>query len=280
MRQRRIIAPLCAALVLLALAGFYRPHARVSASGELLGTWYDSESGDEYKFISDSVLVVPHTQSGGGNAVSYRILDDNKLDIVSEGSHHVSIIQGVTADRLILADPIDGVQQYFYRSISRTRHIKSIEASARVAVSDFGTVTPEPEIIWVAKKPTGKGTEWVDWSPTTLSTYGIVWDWSKLKRDKTPALTSGGGDKMGFSFKFSRKVPSAKEIKAFYTDTSLEATAGLRHIDVGYSASKAKYPAGTMVYLNGGMIYSLGDGFAIAVGVDPKGESFVPLTHY
>jgi hypothetical protein len=48
---------------------------------------------------------------------------------------------------------------------------------------------------------------------------------------------------------------------------------------VGYSASKAAYAAGTMVYLPGGLIYSLGDGFAVAVGLDRKTQSFVPVTH-
>jgi hypothetical protein len=279
MQLRRILALFFVCAALLAAASCSRPLAQSSDTSKLLGAWYDNTTGDEYKFISDSMLVVPHVQTGGGNAVTYRIVDGDKLDILSGGSHHVSVIESVTAERLELADPVNGAKQYFYRNITRTQHLKSVEASARVAVSEFGTVTPDPTIVWVGKKPTGKGTEWVDWAPTSLSTYGGVWDWSTLKRDKAPALTSGDGDSMGFSFSFARKVPTAKEMKALYDDTGIEATAGAGRIDVGYSASKAKYPAGTMVYYPGGLIYSLGDGYAIGVDIDRKGESFVPRTH-
>lgn len=279
MRTRRVFGLLCVATALLAIAGCVRPQAQSSPASKLLGTWYDSRTGDEYKFISDSMLVVPHVQPGGGNAVTYRILDGDKLDILSSGSHHVSVIDRVTADRLTLADPITASKQYFYRSMSRTQYIKSIEASALAAASQLGTIGAYPSIVWVAKEPKGKGAEWVDWSPTTMTGYGTAWNWSTLKRDKKPALTWGAGPTMGYSFSFTRKVPTPKQLKAFQKDTSIEATAGLSHIDVGYSASKAQYPAGTLVYLPGGLIYSLGDGFAIGVALDRKAESFVPLTH-
>ncbi|MDR3685595.1 MAG: hypothetical protein P4L93_01370 [Coriobacteriia bacterium] len=278
MNLRRALG-LLAVIAVLVLAGCLRPQAQSSPQGKLLGTWFDSQSGDEYKFITDSVLVVPRAQPGGGNAVTYRIVDGDKLDIESSGSHHVSVIESVTPDRLTLADPISGAPQYFYRSIAKTRFIKSVEATALAAVSQFGTITPNPEIVWLARKPTGKGTEWVDWMPTTLNTYGTAWDWSSLKRDKTLARTWGGGSAMGYSFSFVRPVPSNKSLEGLKKDTSIDATAGFPIIDVGYSASKAKYPAGTMVYLPGGMIYSLGDGYAIGVALDRKNQSFVPLTH-
>ena len=276
---RRLGGALCILMAVVALAGCSRAQAQSSPSAKLLGTWYDSVSGGEYRFVSDSILVVPHAQAGGGNAVSYRILDGDKLDIVAGSSHHVSFIESVTADALTLADPITGWRQHLYRSVSRTQHIKSVEASALAAVSEFATVTPDPTIVWVAKKPTGKGSEWTDWAPTTLSAYGTAWEWTGLKPDKVPVGTSGGGDAMGYSVSFTRKVPTTKALQDLLADTSIEATAGLDHIDVGYSASKAKYAAGTLVYLPGGLIYSLGDGFAIGVALDRKAESFVPRTH-
>jgi len=277
--RKRILGLLGVLVVLLALAGCSHTQAQSSATNKLLGTWYDSKSGDEYKFINDSMLIVPHAQAGGGNAVAYRILDGNKLDIVSAGAHHVSLIESVTADRLVLGDPVSEAPQYFYRTMARTEYIKSIDASAQAAVSQFGTITANPVIVWVAKEPTGKGTDWTGWAATTIGAYGNAWDWTSIRRDKTPARTSGGGDAMGYSFSFTRKLPTAKSLAKLKADTTIEATAGQSHIDVGYSKSKAKYPAGTMVYLPGGMIYSLGGGYAIAVGLDLKAESFVPLTH-
>jgi hypothetical protein len=265
-------------LLMVALGGCARAQAASTASTPLLGTWFDNESGGEYQFISDTLLVVPHTQSGGGNAVTYQILDGNKLDILTGTSHRVSIIESMSADAMVLREPVSGVRQRLFRDITRTRHIKTIEKKALAAASDFATVTADATIVWAAPKPTGKGTEWTDWAPTTITTYGTSWDWSHLQRDKTPARTSGGGDAMGYSFGFTRIVPTAAQLDAIYADTSIEATGGQRHIDVGYSAGKAKYAAGTMVYLPGGLIYSLGDGYAIRVGLDRKNESFVPIT--
>lgn len=279
MNTRRILGLLCAATALLALVGCSHPQVQPSMSARLRGAWYDSKSGDEYKFISDTMLAVPHAQTGGGNVVPYRVLDGDKLDIVSSGAHHVSIIASISADRLVLADPLSGAPQYLYRTMARTQYIKSVEASALAAASRMSSVGVYPTIEWVAAKPTGKGSEWVDWSPTTLTAYGTAWDWSTLKRDKKLALTSGAGPTMGYAFSFTRTVPNAKRLQAIYKDTGVEATAGLSHIDVGYSASKAQYPAGTLVYVPGGLICSLGNGYAIGVALDKKNQAFVPLTH-
>ena len=218
---KRALAALSTAVVLLTLVGCSHVQAQSLQTNRLLGTWFDSASGDEYQFISDSILVVPHTQTGGGNAVTYRVFDGNRLDIAAGGSHHVSIIESIGPDALTLADPISGYRQRFYRSMSRTQHIRSLEASALAAVSDFATLTADPEIIWVAKKPTGKGAEWTDWAPTTLSAYGTAWKWDTLTRDKIPARTSGGGEAMGYSFGFIREIPTAEQLKACATTRAL-----------------------------------------------------------
>jgi hypothetical protein len=264
--------------MLPALAGCARAQAQSSDSGSLRGTWFESQNGGEYQFIGDSVLVLPKTQATGGNAVTYRLLDGDKLDVTSGESHFVSRITSLTADTLLLTDPVTGTRQRFYRNLSRTAHVRSLEATAASKVSRFATMTTEPTIIWAADKPTGKGTQWTSWSPKTLAVYGRAWDWTALKRDRTPMKSSGVGATRGYSFSFDRKMPTAEKILAFNEDSSVEATMGLQHIDVGFSAAKAQYPAGTMVYLPTGLIYSLGDGYAIAVGLDRKGQSFVPVT--
>jgi hypothetical protein len=264
--------------MLPALAGCARAQAQSSDSGSLRGTWFESQNGGEYQFIGDSVLVLPKTQATGGNAVTYRLLDGDKLDVTSGESHFVSRITSLTADTLLLTDPVTGTRQRFYRNLSRTAHVRSLEATAASKVSRFATMTTEPTIIWAADKPTGKGTQWTSWSPKTLAVYGRAWDWTALKRDRTPMKSSGVGATRGYSFSFDRKMPTAEKLLAFNEENSVEATMGLRYIDVGYSASKAQYPAGVMVYLPTGLVYSLGDGYAIAVGLDRKGQAFVPLT--
>jgi hypothetical protein len=279
MSTRRRLSALCAAIALTALAGCGHGVATTDIPGKLLGTWYDDRSGEEYRFISDTLVVIPHAQAGGGNAATYRLVGTSTLDITSAGTHHVSVVQSVGPEVLTLADPLGGFQQHLHRHLPQTQRARSLEASALVAASNFATLAPEPEIVWAAKKPTGKGAEWTDWAPSTLAAYASAWDWSILKRCGSPILVSGNGDSAGYAFTFARTPPTAQKLEDLRTESSIEATAGHYRIDVGYSASKAHYPPGTLVYLRGGLIYSLGDGFALRVGLDRKHESFVPLTH-
>jgi len=278
MRHKKALGALLLFLMLLTISGCARAQAQAPDSATLLGTWFESQNGGEYRFVGDNVLVLPKTQATGGNAVTYRVLDGDKLDVLSGESHYVSEITSLTTDTLVLADPATGTRQHYYRSLSRTRLVASIESTAASKVSCFATVTIQPQILWVAEKPIGTGTEWTSWSPKTLGTYGKAWTWATLKRDRTPVKVSGHGDLRGYSFSFDRKMPTVEQLLAFNEESSVEATIGLQHVDVGYSASKAEYPAGTMVYLPTGLILSLGDGYALAVGLDRQGQSFVPLT--
>ena len=265
-------------LLTLALAGCARAQAQSPAPPTLLGSWYESVSGSEYQFIEDGVLVLPKTLVAGGNAATYRVLEGDKLDVVSGQSHYVSEIESLTADDLVLADPVTGTRQHLHRSLSRTAHLKSLEATAAAKLSRFATMTIEPAIIWVAERPTGKGSQWTTWSPKTLETYGKAWTWATIKRDRRAATTSGGGSQRGYSFSFKRQLPTGEQIQSLSEEASLEATRGLSRIDVGYSASKAQYPAGSVVYLPTGLVFSLGDGYAIALGLDRARQSFVPVT--
>jgi hypothetical protein len=278
MRHKKVLGALLLVLMLLAVSGCARAQAQSPESATLLGTWFENESGGEYQFVGDNVLVLPKTQATGGNAVTYRVLDGDKLEVVSGQSHYVSEITSLTTSTLVLSDPVTGANQKLFRSLARTRHLKSIEGTAATKVTRFATMTVDPNILWVAEKPTGKGSQWTSWSPKTLDTYRKAWVWTTVKRDRTLPKTSGGGDTRGSSFSFKRKVPTSAQILAFNDEASVEATKGLDHLDVGHSASKAQYPAGTMVYLPTGLIYSLGDGYAIAISLDRKGQSFVPAT--
>jgi len=281
--NRRVITRALLASILLCVAvtvaGCSNADARTTSTlNRLSGAWYEGKTGGEYSFISPSVLVVPHPQAGGGNAVNYQILDGKMLDITAGTAHHVSVISQLTTQTLVLRDPQSGSRQTFYRDLTRTSFAHSLEASALAALGAFPSTIAAPQIVWVAARPTGKGAGWADWAPTTIGVYGTVWDWTGPKRDSSPAGVAGGGSLQGFSFGYARKVPTDVALKKYAQDLGVETTAGAAYIDVGYSASKAKYPAGTMVYLPGGLIYSLGDGFAIPVALDMKNESFVPRT--
>ena len=278
MFNHRAFYSLLLVLMLPVLAGCAHADAQPPAAPSIGGMWFESRTGGEYQFVGDNVLVLPKTRPEGGNAATYRVLEGDKLDVVSGQSHYVSDIESLTAETLVLADPVTGTRQQLFRDLARTQHLRSIEATAAMKVSRFATVTIDPNILWVAERPTGKGSQWTSWSPKTLGTYSRAWEWASIKRDQAPPKTSGGGELRGYSFSFGRKVPTAEQIRAFGDGASVEATRGLQHLDVGYSASKAQYPAGTMVYLPTGLIFSLGDGYAIAVDLDRRGQSFVPLT--
>jgi hypothetical protein len=287
--MRRVWKTAAALAVAIALAVPAGGCASASAaqSGQLLGSWFDDVSGSQYRFVSDTVVVVPRQAAWGGNAQTYS-LTDGRLEIVSGTERRVSMVAALTSDRLVLADPITGEQQVLLRHAERTAFAKGLAEGAVNAAKDAGSITAIPEIAWVAKKPEGDHADWTSWAPSTLDAYAAAWDWTTIERAKgVPVRTSGGGSDMGFAFTMQRVPPTPEELAAALADppasvatSSVEPTAGLSRIDVGYSASKDDYPAGTLVYLPGGLVYSLGSGYAIPVGLDAATRSFVPLTHH
>lgn len=274
----RLLHILISVVVLGTLVGCAR-HLQPTTAEMLHGTWYETRTGDAYDFTDGSLLIVPHAQAGGGNAVTYSLVSGDRLDIQTAGSHRVSNIVTITPALLVLADPASNFQQRFVRDSAKTDLAKSLQVGALTAASQMPTLTTEPMITWVAPQPQGKGTEWTLWMTTSIDGYAQAWDWASLKPDRGAILTTGTGDSKAYTFSFTRKVPTEQYLRKYAADTSIEASAGLSHIDIGYSASKAAYPAGELVYLPGGLIYSLGNGYALAVTLDPKSEAFMPVTH-
>ena len=187
----------------------------------------------------------------------------------------------------MLSDPITGERQVLLRRAEKTSFAQQLAANAVKAARDTASITALPDIEWVASKPETDSAEWTSWSPSTLDAYAAAWDWSKIEQAKGATVrTSGGGPEMGFSFVLKRVPPTADDLAAARDNRpssiatqSVEPTAGLTCVDVGYSAPASAYPAGTLVYLRGGLVYSLGGGYAIPVGLDPATRSFVPVTH-
>jgi hypothetical protein len=272
------------ALTLAALVSGCAPQASQNAS-RLIGTWFDDHTGSPYRFVSDTVLVEPQETAGGGNAITYTLTGTNGLDIASGGAHRVSVIDQLTPARLVLADPITDARQVLLRDAGQTRFAADLAKTAVAHASTVGSIGPSPIITWVAPMPKGKAAAWTAWPPVSLGAYASEWDWSSIKRAARVAITANGtGPDLAFAFTLQRKVPTGADLEASRTatppaDSSTEPTSGLKYIDVGYSASKTDYAAGTLVYLPGGLIYSLGDGYAIPIGLDAKHKSFVPLTH-
>lgn len=278
--RMRILRALLVACLLTIPAGCASRQKTPSMSDRLHGTWYESRTGSAYDFATGSLLLIPHAQPTGGNAVNYTILPGDRLDVLSgPATHKVSDIATVSATTLVLADPMTGFRQTFVRDPGKTLFAKQIEAGAKAAVSQIATIMVSPQVVWVSPQPTGKGAEWTTWSTSTISNYAHVWDWASVRRDATPAGGSGTGESAVYTFSFTRKLPSDASLKKYAADNDFDATPGLTHIDVGYSASMATYPSGTFVYLPKGMVLSLGDGYVIGVALDRKNENFVPATH-
>lgn len=274
-----LIALLATLSITLTLTTGCATSSSASPSQALLGTWFEDRTGAEYQFVSDSLLVVPHAQPGGGNAVTYRLLGGNQLDVVANGAHHVSQIAELTPASLALADPLTGGRQIFYREPTRTAFARGLEQGALAHARAMATLAADPSIVWVAARPRGKSGVWGAWPTSTMDTYGSAWDWSAVHTSTVPATAAGGGDAIAYSFTLRRTVPSQDYLAGLVVGDSVEPTAGAPKIDVGYSATMVPYAAGTLVYLPKGLVYSLGDGYAIAVGVAPKAKGFYPLTH-
>jgi hypothetical protein len=280
-----VIAALSLAALLPGCGGATAQAAPKPAS--LIGTWFDDLNGTQYRFVSDSIVVVPRELPGGGNALTYSRIGDDRLDILYGTVHRVSMIDTLTADSLVLADPLSDEHQLLRSDAGTTTFASQLATTAVEHANALTDVKAVPDITWVTEMPADQDPDWTSWSVSTLDAYALEWDWSAVKKAKgAPIVATGGGPNIAFAFTLERKVPTAEELMAAratlpaaVANTSVEPTAGLKFIDVGYSAAKADYAAGTLVYINGGLIYSLGDGYAIPVALDYATSSFVPVTH-
>jgi hypothetical protein len=277
--KRNLIAGIALALLCtLAITGC-APSSKATTE-KLMGSWFDDRSGAEYRFVSDSMLVVPHEQGAGGNAVPYSVLGADRLDIRMGEAHRVSLIEKLTGEQLVLADPVSGNRQLLYRDRGRTVASSELASAAVEHLQTMSTVMGVEPIVFVAPEPKGKASSWTKYSPSSLDAYAAGWDWTKVKKTKRSAEVTGFGSAVGYSFTVERVVPSQAAIEASSAAVGSELVRGSRFIEVGYSPSKADYPAGTLLYLpGGGLVYCLGDGYGIGVLPDVKSQGFIPITH-
>ncbi|MDZ4169951.1 MAG: hypothetical protein U1E26_09915 [Coriobacteriia bacterium] len=289
---RIALAATLAAGALYALTGC-TSRAQAEPAASILGTWYDDATGAQYRFISDSLVVVPWKTPGGGNALAYS-LDGGRLDIVFGQEHRVSVVEELESERLVLADPITAERQLLLRAVGDTTFVSELATGAERVLREIGAISAAPDIEWASTMPEGDGTEWTAWSPSTLDAYASAWDWSRATwAPEFEVATSGGGETMGMSFTLLRVPPPGEATGDEATDTAeadaeaeavepeeyLEEPPGLPYIHVGYSAAKSDYAAGTLVYVDGKLLYHLGEGYAIPVEIDPDTQGFRPVTH-
>ena len=273
MTCRLAVLVMIALVSVLPISGCAKGSPAVSTA--LAGAWYDSRTGTQYQFIGDHTLVLQRPQPDGSNAVTFSLPDDKTLDVTARGVHRVSTIATLTADALVLIDPVSGTPQNLFRDARRTTYAARLARGAVEHAAGFAGLTAATDITWTAARPAGDAAAWGDWSPSTLDAYAQEWDWVHVKPARVPIAIAGGGDAMAYSFTLKRRVAVAPPADAGDTKT----VRGSTFIDVGYSVSKQEYPAGTLVYLRSGLLYSLGDGYAVAVRPDIANEAFIPITH-
>lgn len=270
-------------LVVLATAGVVTWRATHSTYAQLKGVWYQSSTGLKYDFTSPTQLVIPITQPNGGNTIGYKIVDDNKLAFTQNGATQVLEIKKLDGDQLVTHDPASGQDKAYFRDLGRTDFAQNrakIAAGALAAIKRFPTIVPQAKIVWTVVPPSGNMPAWPLWSTSTMDVYRKAWSWSDVKAADASVDTSGSGSSTGYAVVFKRTVPTAETLTASSQGGRIVEPGG-PFIDVGYSASMAKYPAGTFVYLSSGiMVYSLGGGYALGVRVGPsESVGFVPYTY-
>ena len=247
------------------------------ATRELRGVWYEDSSGARYEFMAGGDLILPRKRLGGGNTATYSVVPDKRLRVDNAGVVAVDTITRLDDQQLVLTSPSDGTTRTFFRDYAKTTVGK--ERTIRIdgglaALKRFPSINPLPKIVWLQKAPKSSESTWTKWPTDSIARYKQAWDWSGIHWDGAPGGWSGTGDETVFSVDFPRPVPgkSGKGMTATMSP-------GLARIAVAYSASWKTYPAGTYVYTSRGMLYSLGDGYMMGVGIGKtQAEGFFPFT--
>jgi hypothetical protein len=278
---RLLLVVAIALFACLALAGC---SAEKQTAAKLHGVWYEDQTGQEYDFISDTQLVLPSPLSNGSNAVSYQIVDGDKISMSQSDVVHVIDITKLDDNELDTHDPAAASDQKYFRSLDDTTWAKnraSIVGNALAALKNFPNITPQSDIVWASSKPTDKADVWVNWPTSSIARYARAWSWSDITRNTAVSLVSSGTTgSEGYAVDFNRTVPTAQQLSAYQSQTGQTVLAGSPHIAVGYSSQMTSYSAGTFVYLNSELLYSLGGGFMINVHVGPtEADGFSPSTH-
>jgi hypothetical protein len=253
-------------------------------ASRLHGTWYEDVTGQPYEFISDTQLVLPVADSTGSNAVTYSVIGTDKLSMTQGQLIHVIDITKLDGTELDTRDAAASTTNRYFRKLEDTAWAKnraSAEAGALPALKNFPNIVPQAKITWLSAEPTSSADVWKNYPTSSIQRYAKAWDWAGITRNEAASLVaSGAAGSEGFAIDFVRVVPSAQQLSTYTGSTGQSAIAGSPYIAVGYAGSMKQYPAGSFVYLNSRLLYSLGGGFAIDVQAGPTAaDGFVPGTH-
>lgn len=251
---------------------------------KLHGLWYEDQTGQPYEFISDTQLVLPSAMSNGSNAVNYSIIGSDRISLSESDVVHIISISKLTKTELDTHDPVAASTTRYFRDIEDTAWAKSRAAvadGALPAIKSFPTITPKADIVWLSAEPTDTADVWKKWPTSSIQRYAKAWSWSDIQRNTASSLvTSGTTGAEAFAIDFNRTVPTQQQISAYESSTGQPVSAGSPHIAVGYSSTFSQYPAGSFLYLNSSLLYSLGNGYAISVNAGPtEQDGFSPGTH-
>jgi hypothetical protein len=278
-RTMRFLCSLLALLLLLSAVGCASTEQRTLEA--LRGAWYDDGTGLKYEFVSDAELVVPETQPDGGNTVKYSIVSGDNLRIENAGVVRIAKITELTDEKLVLAASAANEAGVYYREWAKTtvgkKQTQLIEGALEAA-GRFAATRPMGGIVWISTRPSGKGSGWTTWPTTTIGRYRTAWDWTSLTAAEGSVDASGTGEKAVYTVSLVRTPPTQEELDAKGGKSGVLKTGGPR-LPVGFSAAFKKQPAGTLFYTERGMLYSLGEGYAIGVRIGlTQEEGFWPMT--
>jgi len=281
-RRLRIVLALSLLVVTCLAATACSPAKRTAE--KLHGVWYEDQTGQTYDFISDTQLVLPTTLSNGSNAVNYSVIGSDRISLQQADVVHVISITKLDKNELDTNDPVAASTNKYFRNLEETTWAKNRQAIANgalPALKAFPTITPKPNIVWLSNEPTDSADMWTKWPTSSMARYAKAWTWGDIARNSTASLvTSGTTGSQAFAVDFNRTIPTQQQLDAYQSSTGEKVTAGLAHIAVGYSSDFANYPAGTFIYINSRLLYSLGSGYAISVDVGPTAaDGFQPGTH-
>jgi len=284
MSRTKWILVACAVLAVIVAVGLVAWNGSHATFSRLKGVWYESTEGLKYDFASETQIVLPSAQSNGSNTVQYSILDNSRLSLTYDGGTQILEIKRLDGQELVTHNPTTGADKTYFRDFNKTALAQArakMANGALAALKRFPTIDPRPEIVWTVAPPSGNVPPWPTWPTSTIERYKTAWDWNDVRRSQSDVKISGSGADAGYGVAFQRSVPTTDELAAYYARTGQVVDPGGPLIDVGYSASKAKYPAGTFIYVKGGMLYSLGDGYALGLRIgQTEDRAFAPYTYH
>lgn len=287
-RRTRLFVALIAVIGVLLVAAFSvagcGPISARLNSMKIKGDWYQSTTGLKWTFTSDGKLVGPvGVGSSTPTTIPYKVVAGNKIEFSNGAKSWTVDIKKLTRQELVTHDPTSNQDGQFFRDLSKTDYAQTrsqVAAGALAAIKRFPGIEPKAKIVWVSTPPSGDIPAWPLWPTSSLARYKSFWDWNNVQPAGYDVQTSGSGLNASYGIVFRRSIPATDQLDTAYKTSGLIVEPGGPLIDVGYTKAMAQYPAGTFVYMNETLLYSLGDGYVLGLRNGPSEQyGFIPYTY-